>query len=173
MAVRRCNGEGTFITMPNGKIRLRRQYGYNENGNVRFLTVTGKSRKECIRLMEERITELDKKAGVFRGGDTVEELCRKHLNTHISQRGRIKATAADRRESTINNQVAPYPIAHMQASAVRPIDIEGHIERSSQRTAYRYHPSRKHSMCLTVPIDGQSPDRNSVIIHARRSGKGS
>lgn len=128
MAVRRCNGEGTFITMPNGKIRLRRQYGYNENGNVRFLTVTGKSRKECIRLMEERITELDKKAGVFRGGDTVEELCRKHLNTHISQRGRIKATAADRRESTINNQVAPYPIAHMQASAVRPIDIEGHIE---------------------------------------------
>ena len=33
--------------------------------------------------------------------------------------------------------------------------------------------SRKHSMCLTVPIDGQSPDRNSVIIHARRSGKGS
>jgi hypothetical protein len=107
---------------------MRRQYGYNENGKVRILTVTGKSRKECIRLMAERIAEIEKKAGVISGSDTVEELCRKHLNAHLAQRGRIKATAADRRESTINNQVAPYPIAHMQAVTVRPADIEGHIE---------------------------------------------
>ena len=128
MAVRRSNGEGSFITMPNGKIKMRRQCGYNENGKARILTVTGKSRKECIRLMSERIAEIDKKAKVLSGGDTVEELCRKHLNAHLAQRGRIKATAADRRESTINNQVAPYPIAHMQAVTVRPVDIEGHIE---------------------------------------------
>ena len=128
MAVRRSNGEGSFITMPNGKIKMRRQCGYKENGKARILTVTGKSRKECIRLMSERIAEIDKKAKVLSGGDTVEELCRKHLNAHLAQRGRIKATAADRRESTINNQVAPYPIAHMQAVTVRPADIEGHIE---------------------------------------------
>lgn len=64
-----------------------------------------------------------------KGVKIVEKLCREHLKTHMSQRERIKATAADRRECTINNQIAPYPIAHLQAESVRPKDIEDHIER--------------------------------------------
>jgi len=47
----------------------------------------------------------------------------------MSQRDRIKPTAADRRECTIRNQIEPYPIGSTQCSSVKSADVKNHIER--------------------------------------------
>ena len=54
MAVRRTNGEGCYVNMPSGKIQMRKQCGFLANGRPRVLSVTGKSRAECNRLMKEK-----------------------------------------------------------------------------------------------------------------------
>ena len=128
MAVRRTNGEGCYVNMPSGKIQMRKQYGFLANGRPRVLSVTGKSRAECNRLMKEKEAKVTGIVSMAKDS-TVEELCRCHLSSQMAQRDRLKPTAIDRREGTIKNQIMPYPIAHMQAVSVRPKDIENHIEK--------------------------------------------
>ena len=128
MAVRRTNGEGCYVNMPSGKIQMRKQCGFLANGRPRVLSVTGKSRAECNRLMKEKEAKVTGIVSMAKDS-TVEELCRCHLSSQMAQRDRLKPTAIDRREGTIKNQIMPYPIAHMQAVSVRPKDIENHIEK--------------------------------------------
>ena len=128
MAVRRTNGEGCYVNMPSGKIQMRKQCGFLANGRPRVLSVTGKSRAECNRLMKEKEAKVTGIVSMAKDS-TVEELCRCHLSSQMAQRDRLKPTAIDRREGTIKNQIMPYSIAHMQAVSVRPKDIENHIEK--------------------------------------------
>ena len=126
---KRMNGEGTFRTLPSGRIQLRVQKGYLPSGVPRILCVSGDTARECKMKMEARLAALPpdlQDMDITRM--TVTELCRLHLSKHMSQRGKLKATAADRRECTINNQLANFRLGHLQAGSVRPSDIELHIE---------------------------------------------
>ena len=60
--------------------------------------------------------------------DTLTTLCKKHLASDISHKHMLKPKAADRRESTINNQIAKYPIGCLQVQSVTSQDFENHIE---------------------------------------------
>ena len=126
---RRANGEGYFIELEDGRVRMRLQQGFLPNGYPRVLTVTGKSHSDCVKRMRQKIAETPKPPDLhdMKKG-TVEELCRMHLEYNLAQRGFLKPTAAARREVTINNQIAGYTLGSMQVAAVTSRDIESHIE---------------------------------------------
>lgn len=126
---KRAHGEGSFQELPNGKIRYRWMYGYQDNGNPLILTVTGKSKTECLKLRKEREKKYPKNAGsTVLGNTTLLDLCKQHLAVNMKQKGRLKPTAADRREVTIRNQIEGYAIARKQAAGIRPSEIQDHIE---------------------------------------------
>ena len=120
---------GTIIKLPNGKFRMVKQVGNLSNGNPKRISVTGTSETNCIRLLKKREAEIsrNKKFESIRK-DTVTVLCKKHLEEHLSEQDRLKPKSADRRESTINNQIMPYPLGRMQVASVDPSDIRNHIE---------------------------------------------
>ena len=60
--------------------------------------------------------------------DTLTTLCKKHLASDISHKHMLKPKAADRRESTINNQIAKYTIGNLQVQSITSKDFEDHIE---------------------------------------------
>ena len=126
---KRLRGEGCFKKLPSGRYQMRLQKGYLPTGVPRILTVSGDSQNECKKKMEKKIASLPPSIhDIDTAKITVTDLCKMHLDAHMSQRGKIKATAADRRECTINNQIANYRIGHLQAATVKPSDIEYHIE---------------------------------------------
>lgn len=126
---KRRNGEGSFRELPNGKVLLKMQYGYNPNGNPRIISVTGSSKTDCIRRMKEKERDLDLKWTIDDVGDlTLTELCRMHLEEDRKRVDYIKPTSGDRRECTINNQIAHYEIGRKKAKAVTHIEIRNHIE---------------------------------------------
>ena len=109
---KRKNGEGTFIHLPSGKVRMRKQVGVLYNGKQRIITVTGTSETDCLRKMKAKI-ENDNGSPMSDANIkrlTLTELCMNHFNQHLSEKGRLKPKAADRRESTIRNQIEKYSI---------------------------------------------------------------
>ena len=127
---KRKNGEGTFIHLPSGKVRMRKQVGVLYNGTQRIITVTGTSETDCLRKMKAKI-ENDNASPMSNENIkrlTLTELCMNHFKQHLSEKGRLKPKAADRRESTIRNQIEKYSVGHMQAVNVTSQDIENHIE---------------------------------------------
>lgn len=129
---RRKSGLGSITLLPNGKYRMRKQFGNLPNGRPRIITVTGTSETDCLRKMKKKEEEVPQRMIV---GDssfqkiTLTELCEYHLEEHLNERGRLKPKAADRRESTIRNQIMPYSIGRIQAVNVNPQDVTGHIEK--------------------------------------------
>lgn len=81
-----------------------------------------------MRLMKEKEDNwlAEKARTVITDIDTVEDLCMRHLVFQMKG-GELKPKSADRREGTIKNQIAKYPIGHMQVQVVSPTDIEEHI----------------------------------------------
>ena len=130
MGTRRANGEGSFKVLPSGRIQMRKAIGTLSNGRPKVITVSAESRSACIRLMKEK--EQEWKALVPNmdsiGKMTLTNLCMAHLNEHLQQKDRIKPKAADRRESTIKNQIAKYSIGFLQVQAVSSTDVSDHIE---------------------------------------------
>ena len=134
---KRKNGQGSISLAynKNGKIRyrMRQQYGFLPNGRPRILTVTGNSESACYKLMHEKIEDTKKISSYVYDNDikkkTVSDLCRMHLEYDLSMKGKLKPKAADRRESTIKNQIQPHLIGRLQVTSVKPKDIENHIER--------------------------------------------
>lgn len=127
---RRNNGEGTFAKTASGKIKMRLKVTHPDTREQKVLTVTGTSKAACIRLMDQ------KKQKFFSNTDdiryitqkTLTDLCAAHLQDHLSQRGRLKPNSADRRECTINNQIAPFPIGNMIVNRIVARDITDHID---------------------------------------------
>ena len=129
---KRKNGLGYVSQIAKGKYRLRKQVGILPNGRPRIFTVTGTSETDCLKKMKNK--ENEAKDNLLLTDDdtykkiTVTDLCMAHFNEHLSEKDRLKPKAADRRESTINNQIKKYSIGKMQAIGVAPKDVKDHIE---------------------------------------------
>jgi integrase len=126
---KRKNGLGSITRLEDGRYRMRKQMGVLANGRPRILTVTGTSETSCLKKMRVRENEL---AIVQATNElkklTLAEFCRMHLDDHLSQKGRLKPKSADRRESTINNQIVGYPIGEKIVEAVTQHDVANHIQ---------------------------------------------
>lgn len=125
---KRGNGEGHFMQLPDGRYRLVWMHGFNANGKPRRLTVTAPTKSQCIRLKNERERKIPKKSLLLSDGMSLVQLCRLHLKDDIKKKHKLKPTSADRRETTIENQIAGYDIGAKQAIAVSPREIDQHIE---------------------------------------------
>lgn len=113
-----------------GRYRFQKQFGHNPDGRPRLLVVTGKTEKECRKKMEAKMeiakapplnANLCKKM-------TLTDLCYRHFKAHLAEEDRLKPKSADRRESTIRNQVEKYPIGNLQVSSITSFDVDSHIE---------------------------------------------
>ncbi len=51
--MRRKNGEGSYRTLDNGMIQLKKQVGTRSNGTPRILTVSGTSETDCFKKNEK------------------------------------------------------------------------------------------------------------------------
>ena len=127
---KRKNGLGSIEQLPNGKCRMRKQVGVRPNGTPRIWTVTGSSETDCLKKMRARES---REKGLVLDSDsfrkiTLTSLCSRHLEEHLNELDRLKPKAADRRESTIKNQIQPYRIGRLQAHSVTPKDVQSHIE---------------------------------------------
>ncbi len=127
---RRANGEGCFINLPDGKVMYRKQVGIKSNGKPNIVTVTCETKKDCLARMKKKERDIRLKTNRIATMETrtLNDLCYEHLAEHMSQKGRIKETAADRRECTIRNQIEKKKKKKIQCSAVTPEDIRRHIE---------------------------------------------
>lgn len=127
---KRNNGEGTFVTLGPNKIVHKICIGKNSNGKPKFLSVTGTTKADCKRKMKARLDTLNKSQNDINNiyKDTLTSLCKKHLASDISHKHMLKPKAADRRESTINNQIAKYIIGSLQVQSITSKDFEDHIE---------------------------------------------
>jgi len=136
---RRTKGTGSIKELPNGKFRMRQKYGLLKTGNPRVLTVTGNSRADCEKKMRKKLAPyinglVGPEASAAFKKLTLGELCSLHLNEHLDESGHLKPKAADRRESTIRNQIERYPISRLQVSTITPQDINTHIEKLIRET---------------------------------------
>lgn len=126
---RNAKGTGSFIKNPDGTITHRKGVGYKPDGNRKTLTVTEATKTACIREMKKKEAEWNRLKDMMyvNQKDTVKDLCEKHLQYQVKN-GELKGKSADRRECTINNQIAKYKIGMLQVHCVTPADIEAHIQ---------------------------------------------
>ena len=135
---KRQNGTGCFSIKSNGKYMLRLNYGFRENGTPRILTVSGRTQKECNKLMAAKKAEIDEKENTIRefwGTLTLGELCLRHFMSKLEKKDTLKPKSADREESTINNHIGIYPIGSLQVDTITSKDIEKHYESLFKRYA--------------------------------------
>ena len=125
---RNASGEGSFKTNQNGTVTMRKTVGYHADGSRKVITVTRKNKAACIkdmaRLTNEWIQEQEREC--MNAHTTIEEMCRQHLKYQV-ELNELKPTSIDRRESTIDNQIAKYPFGSLQASTATSKDIDDHI----------------------------------------------
>ena len=126
---RAAKGEGSFKQNPDGSFTHRKSCGYKADGNRKILTVTAQTKAACIREMRRKEADWNAKKALrsVQKNDTVTDLCNKHLDYQISNAD-LKPKSIDRRESTINNQLANYPLGRLQVNSVSSMDIEQHIQ---------------------------------------------
>lgn len=127
---RSTNGSGCFRPYKYGGFEYRLQHGYKSNGNPNILTTLGKTKTECKEKMKKKLEGFTPFLCSFENCSkmSLAELCYKHLGEHLSEKDRLKAKSADRRESTIRNQIEKYPIGKLQVTAITFQDIDRHIE---------------------------------------------
>lgn len=125
---RNARGNGTFIEREDGTFIYRKSAGYNPNGKRKYISVVGDTKAICVKRMKEKEQSLNQKNSRLsvKDSDMVEELCQRHLDFQVMN-NELKPKSIDRREDTIRNQIAKYPIGKMQIQAVNPADVEDHI----------------------------------------------
>lgn len=125
---RRKNGQGTLIKLPNGKYKLLKMVGYNDNGGTRRISVTGTSETDCYKKMKDYEARMAGSSDPKRiSKTTVTDLCHIHLKKDIEDEI-LKDSGMTRRKCTINNQIKLYPIGRLQVTTVDSNDICNHIE---------------------------------------------
>lgn len=126
---RNANGQGSFSKLEDGRIRMRKQHGFLDNGRPRVLTVTGKTESECIKRMVRKVAEFEEEKITSQNlmKMTLEGMCVKHLEYDIANNARLKPTSADRREVTIRNQISTSRIGQRQVGSLTEIDINDYI----------------------------------------------
>ena len=130
MNSRAVKGQGSFKENPDGTITYRKGVGLKDDGKRKTLTVTAANRSICMRLMKEKEAAWLRKKNrtTISPRDTVEDLCTRHLEFQINN-GELKPKSVDRREVTIKNQLAGYPIGHLQIQALTSANVDEHINR--------------------------------------------
>ena len=125
---RNAKGEGSFTQNANGTITHRKSVGYKDNGGRKVLTVTAENKTACIRAMKKKEAEWEKQKNVEKisVGMTVVELCESHLQYQVKQ-SELKPKSIDRRECTIYNHIAKYPIGRLQVQTVKIADVDDYI----------------------------------------------
>ncbi len=125
---RNASGEGSFKTNKNGTVTMRKTVGYHADGSRKVITVTKATKAACIKAMGEKTNEWirDQERESMNSHTTIEEMCRQHLK-YQTELKELKPTSIDRRESTIDNQIAKYPFGSLQASTATAKDIDDHI----------------------------------------------
>lgn len=127
---KRSNGEGTFTTLDNGKVEMRKMIGYKSNGKPNIKKVRGTSKRDCLekmKLKEKALGKVNDCNSVIKKW-TVADLCNMHWQEDSRKIGKLKSSSVDRREVTIKNQIENYPIGGLNAISVRSQDIVNHIE---------------------------------------------
>ena len=126
---RNANGQGSFSRLADGRIRMRKQHGFLDNGRPRVLTVTGKTESECIKRMVRKEADFEQEQINSQSlmKMTLEGLCLRHLEYDIANNARLKATSVDRREVTIRNQISLSRIGQRQVGSITEIDINDYI----------------------------------------------
>lgn len=142
---RKPNGSGTFVTLKSGNIQLRKRVGLDSNNKQKILTVTASTKTECLKLMKKKEdlwnrTRYDSDR-ISKG--TLTDLCRAHLDDDLKKKKEYKAKSADRREGTINNQIAGYPIGRLQVNAITSRDISEHVYSLINQTELSVSSVRK------------------------------
>ncbi len=146
---KRKNGEGSFIHLPDGRVRMRQQFGYHPNGKQRILTVTDTSETKCLKRMKARINTLsynDNNSDSEIKKISLTELCYKHLeydcNSDIKicdkddkKKDLLKPKAIDRRKSTIKNQISVYEIGKRKVNSITSNMVKNHIEYLVRNTS--------------------------------------
>lgn len=124
---RNAKGEGAFKENPDGTVTHRKTVDYKENGQRKVFTVTASTKAACLKEMKKKedAWRRQNKAEGFRTVLTITELCEMHLRYQIEQE-ELKPKSIDRRECTIGNHIAPYPLGRMQLQAVKVSDIDSH-----------------------------------------------
>lgn len=125
---RNAKGEGAFKINPDGTVTHRKSVGYKENGQRKVLTVTANTKAACLKEMKKKedAWKRHNKSGNFCTSLTITELCERHLRYQIEQ-GELKPKSIDRRECTIENHIALYPLGRIQLQAVKVADIDSHM----------------------------------------------
>ncbi|MBO6165167.1 MAG: tyrosine-type recombinase/integrase [Eubacterium sp.] len=125
---RGARGNGTFIERKDGTFIYRKSQGLNPNGKRKYISVVGETKAICVRRMKEKeeLLKREKNKICLSDTDTVEELCQRHLAYQIRNK-ELKPKSIDRREDTIRNQIGKYSLGKMQIQAVKPADIDNHI----------------------------------------------
>lgn len=125
---RNAKGEGSFKKNGNGTITMRKTVGYHADGSRKVITVTKNTKAACIKAMGEKTNEWirEQERECMNSHTTIEELCRQHLKYQV-ELNELKPKSIDRRESTIDNQIAVYSFGALQASTATSKDIDEHI----------------------------------------------
>lgn len=136
-ATRRAKGEGSFKTLPNGKVEMRLSKGIKEDGKRKILKVTGSSKQECIKLMRVKEKEyeqntINKKEQVLR--ISLAEYINEWLTLFKAKT--VKDSSYDRMECTFKNQIEKYPIGKIQMNCLTSEDIQKHINSLTNEYAY-------------------------------------
>lgn len=123
-----ARGEGSFKVNRDGSVTHRKSVGYKPNGKRKVLTVTAANKSACIKEMKKKEAEWNRIKGntIVGESSTVSELCELHLKYQMEQ-GELKPKSVDRRECTIENHIATYPLGRMQIYSVKVADIDNHV----------------------------------------------
>lgn len=125
---RNAKGLGAFKINPDGTVTHRKSVGYKENGQRKVFTVTANTKAACLKEMKKKedAWKRQNKSGSIYTSFTITDLCEGHLRYQIEQ-GELKPKSIDRRECTIENHIALYPLGRIQLQAVKVSDIDSHI----------------------------------------------
>ncbi len=127
-AIRNAKGEGSFRDNPDGTVTHRKSVGFKADGHRKILTVTAKNKAACIREMKKKEAAWNKQKETdgTMSSVTIEELCKLHLAYQVSCE-ELKPKSIDRRECTIENHIANYPLGRMQVQSVKIAEVDDHV----------------------------------------------
>lgn len=129
MSTRAPKGAGSFKINDDGSVTYRKSVGRKSNGQRKVLTVTAATRTAAIKIMKEKEKqwEREKRLRKISEGNTLAELCERHLSYQMDM-DELRPKSIDRREITIRKHIAEYDIGHMPIGDLEAEDIEKHVQ---------------------------------------------
>lgn len=146
-------GDGTFREWRKDGYQFRKFYSSKTDGYKKHrLVVYGKTKKECREKMKLKEEECEKHLKELMREEKKNAFLSDNMLSWLKDKksGRIKATAFDRLEGIIQNQIEPYAIGKTEVSIVTAEDISEHLHylqyecpRIGQKKGYSYSTVKK------------------------------